>query len=54
MSENVIQMELVLTAEAEVTRACCGGNHEFGECPLDKTKKEDEVDDSRTQHVSSG
>jgi hypothetical protein len=30
------QFELVLTAEAEVVRGCCGGNHEYGECPLDQ------------------
>ena len=27
--------ELKGEAEADVVRGCCGGNHEFGECPLE-------------------
>lgn len=33
--------ELKLEAEADVVRGCCGGNHEFGECPLDMKEADD-------------
>lgn len=36
------RMELVAEANAEVIRACCGQAHEFGECPLDNDKKEED------------
>lgn len=39
---TVQQFELVLEAEAEVTRACCGQSHEFGECPNDNPEKEED------------
>jgi hypothetical protein len=39
---DTLRFELVLEAEAEVTRACCGGHHEFGECPLDNPEKKEE------------
>lgn len=29
------RFELVFEANAEVVRGCCGGDHEYGECPLD-------------------
>jgi hypothetical protein len=40
MTENVILMELRLHSEAEVVRGCCGGDHVFGECPLDEEKNQ--------------
>jgi hypothetical protein len=30
---TTMTFELRLEAEADVVRACCGGNHEFGQCP---------------------
>lgn len=42
MSENTQLFELRMEASADVVRGCCGGNHEFGECPLDENKKEED------------
>jgi hypothetical protein len=40
MSEPLL-FELQLEASADVVRGCCGGNHEFGECPLDTNEETD-------------
>jgi hypothetical protein len=42
MSDS-ITFELVLEAEADVVRGCCGKAHEFGDCP-DSTTSESEED----------
>jgi len=33
-------MELTITAEADVIRACCGKSHEFGCCPTKEKESE--------------
>jgi hypothetical protein len=41
------RFELTLEATAEVVRGCCGGDHEFGECPLDQPADQKEADDGQ-------
>lgn len=39
---DTLLFEMQLEAAADVVRACCGGDHEFGECPLDNSEKEED------------
>lgn len=39
---TVINFQLVIAAEAEVTRGCCGRSHEFGPCPFQALKSEED------------
>jgi hypothetical protein len=42
---TTLTFELRLEAEADVVRACCGGNHEFGQCPANDKKEADDGTD---------
>jgi hypothetical protein len=38
VSEQTL-FELKMESSAAVVRGCCGGDHEFGECPLDQVSE---------------
>lgn len=44
MSESTL-FELKMESTAAVVRGCCGGDHEFGHCPLDTTTTDEEASD---------